>query len=454
MNILYVHTHDSGKMISPYGYNVPTPNLMEFAKDSLTFDKAYCVSPTCSPSRAALLTGMYPHQVGMLGLSQRGFDMDFSKHLVRFLKSNNYHTVLSGIQHEASWYLEHEVGAKIIGYDENITNDIKDYEQEDLVKWDRENANSAVDWITNNKSDKQFFMSFGMYATHRRYPEILADGINPNYINVPSNIDNNKFTRLDHARYMTSANWADRSFGMVIEALKSAGLYDKTLIIFTTDHGLANPFTKCNLYDIGTNVSLIIRNPNSSENGKVSDTLVSHLDVFPTICDILDIEKPSYLEGKSLVGLFENSEDNINDTVFSEVNFHTSFEPIRAVRNKRYKYIKYYDDYNKINRSNIDTSLTKTYYLENGLSEQIKDKEGLYDLNYDPLERNNLIGRKEYEEILGDLKERLHNHLVKTNDYVLNGTIKVDEKWKVNKKECIEASSKNKSDYISLGRSK
>ncbi|MCT4598966.1 MAG: sulfatase [Vallitalea sp.] len=454
MNVLYIHTHDSGKMISPYGYNIPTPSMMEFAKDSLMFNKAYCISPTCSPSRAALLTGMYPHQVGMLGLSQRGFEMDFSKHLVRFLKNENYHTVLSGIQHEASWYLEHELGAKIIGYDENITNDIKNYEQKDLVKWDMENAESVADWIKNYKSDKPFFMSYGMYATHREYPEKLVEGVNPNYVKVPSNIDDNENTRLDHCKYMTSANWADRCFGKVINQLKISGLYDKTLIIFTTDHGLANPFTKCNLYDSGTNVTLIIRNPHCNMKGKVTDSLVSHIDVFPTICDILGFEKPSYLEGKSFISLFEDEKNIINDYIFSEINFHTSYEPVRAIRNNRYKYIKYYDDYLKINQSNIDSSLTKTFYVENGLSNQRKYKEALYDLYYDPLEKNNLIDVEEYKEIIENLRLRLTNHLVETNDYILDGPIELKKQWKVNKRECIEASSKNKEDYISLGRSK
>ena len=144
MNILYIHTHDTGKVISPYGYNTPTPNMMCFAKEALKFNKAFCASPTCSPSRAALLSGMYPHQVGMLGLSQRGFEMDMSKHLVTYLKAQGFYTVLSGIQHEASWYLDHEKGAKMIGYDENLTTSIAGYKEEDFVLWDEKNALSAA----------------------------------------------------------------------------------------------------------------------------------------------------------------------------------------------------------------------------------------------------------------------------------------------------------------------
>lgn len=73
MNILYIHTHDSGRVLSPYGYKVPTPAIEKFAGEAAVFRNAYCVGPTCSPSRAGLLTGTYPHQNGMLGLSQERF---------------------------------------------------------------------------------------------------------------------------------------------------------------------------------------------------------------------------------------------------------------------------------------------------------------------------------------------------------------------------------------------
>ena len=73
MNILYIHTHDSGTYLQPYGHNIPTPNLMKLAREGTLFRHAYCAGPTCSPSRAALLTGMSPHSCGMLGLAHRGF---------------------------------------------------------------------------------------------------------------------------------------------------------------------------------------------------------------------------------------------------------------------------------------------------------------------------------------------------------------------------------------------
>lgn len=97
MNILYVHTHDTGRFIQPYDGSIPTPNLMKLAKEGTLFRNAYCCGPTCSPSRAALLTGQHPHMNGMYGLAHRGFSLnDYSKHLANYLKRFGYETALFG----------------------------------------------------------------------------------------------------------------------------------------------------------------------------------------------------------------------------------------------------------------------------------------------------------------------------------------------------------------------
>lgn len=449
MNVVYIHTHDSGKMLSPYGYNVPTPNLMEFTKDALLFRKAFCVGPTCSPSRAGLLTGTYPHQNGMLGLSQRGFALnDYSKHLVNFLKGNNYQTVLCGIQHEAGNYLNHEEGANIIGYDLDITSSNKGLTQEELVKWDVENAKKAKDWLAQYKEDKPFFLSFGMYATHRRYPTELKEGINENYVKPPYPLVDNEIIRKDYARFLTSASWFDDALKIVLDALKENGIYEDTIILFTTDHGIAMPFVKCNLFDTGIGVSLVIRVPESKVNGKVVDQLVSHIDVFPTLCDLLNLEKPNYLEGESFERIFHDTNYKVREEVFSEINFHTSYEPCRSIRTEKYKYIRYYDDYMKINKSNIDDSITKEYYMNNGLQEVEKYKEALYDLTYDVGERNNVVNDNKYKDVLEKLRNRMDEIQEKTKDPILNGNIPVKQGWKVNKVECLHPGSKDPNDYI------
>lgn len=451
MNIMYIHTHDTGRLLSPYGYQVPTPGIRAFAEDSLVLRNCYTASPTCSPSRAALLTGMYPHENGMLGLAQRGFSIDYKKHLVQFLNERNYHTVLSGIQHESGWYLTKN-DADPIGYHENLTIDSEGYRQEDLVRWDMENAGKVETWLMEYQGDQPFFLSYGMFATHRKFPDWISGEVNENFLLPPAPVPDAPETRRDFAMFLTSVEWADRCFGRVLEALKKSGHYEDTILILTTDHGIPFPYGKCSLFDPGIGVSMILRVPGSRTNGMVSDSLVSQIDIFPTLCELLNFEKPKHLRGVSIVPVLEDTGARVRDEIFAEVTFHTSYEPIRCVRTRRYKYIRWYDKtYLKTNQSNLDESITKDYLGANGLEEQVKYEEALYDLIYDTGERNNLIADPRYAVAAAVMREKLDRHLTETHDRITEGEIPVEPGWKVNKKECREASSKNPDDYVSLG---
>ena len=99
-NILYLHSHDTGRYVQPYGYAVDTPNYQRLAEDGILFRNAFSAAPTCSPSRAALLTGQCPHSAGMIGLAHRGFTLhDPSQHLATTLRDHGYRTILAGVQH-------------------------------------------------------------------------------------------------------------------------------------------------------------------------------------------------------------------------------------------------------------------------------------------------------------------------------------------------------------------
>lgn len=102
MNVLYIHSHDTGRYISPYGHAVDTPNLQRLAAEGMLFRQAFCAAPTCTPSRAALLTGQYAHECGMLGLINRGFRLGHpERHMVHWFNNNGYETAISGVQHIA-----------------------------------------------------------------------------------------------------------------------------------------------------------------------------------------------------------------------------------------------------------------------------------------------------------------------------------------------------------------
>ena len=152
-----------------------------------------------------------------------------------------------------------------------------------------------------------------------------------------------------------------------------------------------------------------------------------------------------------MIELLNDSEHSIRDYVFAELNFHTSYEPARCVRNERFKYVKYYDnDWLRLNLSNIDNSRPKDFLLEHDLREIVKPKEALYDTLYDPLENNNIIDQDQYHAELTKLKNYMNDVQTKTNDPLLTHHIEIIPEYKVNKSECVNPSSKDPEDYILL----
>ena len=455
MNIIYIHTHDTGRIVSPYGYQVATPNYQQLFEDSLLFQQAYSVAPTCSPSRAGLLTGVYPHQNGMLGLAQRGFDLDRDLHVAKLLADNGYHTALCGVQHEIGYYTNHEMAIGTLGYQEDLSTDNSQYTEEELVIWDEKNADNLTQWLKNYDSEKPFFVSYGMHATHRKFPTDIHPEENVAMSQPPINIANTEETRKDYAQYKTSLRSADDNVGKIIATLKEQGLYEKTIILVTTDHGLAYPFAKCTLNDSGIGVLMAMRVPGATNTEASYDGLISHIDVVPTLCDLIGLEKPAYLEGQSFAPVFSDADYAGDEAIFGEINFHTSYEPVRAVRTKRFKYIRFFDkEYLKINQSNVDNSPIKTFYneIEHPMTEVLKEEECLYDLYYDTFETNNIADDPKYAEELAEMRTRLQNFMERTNDPLLQGPIEIKPEWKVNKRETMSAGSKDPADYDSLGR--
>jgi N-sulfoglucosamine sulfohydrolase len=432
MNVIYMHTHDTGRFIQPYGNQIPTPSLMGLAEKGVLFRHAYCAAPTCSPSRSALLTGMAPHSAGMIGLAHRGFQLnDYSRHLVQHLGRNGYETALCGIQHEAP-------KPEMIGYDRIMKDtdfDMGNFEV-DAASRDMKNAYLSSEYIKQHK-DKPFFLSFGMFNTHRDFPEIDED-INPNYVVPPFPFYDNAKNREDMAAYITSARIVDRCVEMVLNALTESGQEDNTLIIFTTDHGIAFPKMKCNLYDTGIGVSLIMAFPGNPCKGEALDSLVSQIDLYPTICDLLHIDKPSWLQGKSLMPLLEKRAEKIRDEIFAEVTYHAAYEPMRCIRTERYKLIRLFDDHDQFVPANIDDCLSKDFLLEHGFLEGVRDKEMLFDLYMDPVERVNVAGDVRYKDIYRDLSGRLEKWMQETNDPLLDGgKVPKPEGAVANKLSCI-----------------
>ena len=430
LNVLYIHSHDTGRLIEPYGYPFAAPNLQRFAEDGVLFRQAFSAAPTCSPSRAALLTGRHPHCCGMHGLVNAGHSLkDPSRHLANFLRRSGYRTALAGIQHVAMppWS-----DPQALGYDEFLDHN-GDGKPGDFARI----ADVAAAYL-NRSHHRPFFLSVGFVETHRR--SVVADptlkqraftydpdadplSVDTRYVRSPAWLPDTPVMREDAANFADGVRRLDQKVGALLRALERTGLRETTLVIITTDHGVAMPHAKCNLTDLGVGVMLMMRGPRDGiwSGGKVIDAMVTHLDVFPTICDEAGVEKPGWLQGRSLLPLVRGDVQRLHDVIFAEQGYHGHRDAQRAVRNERYKYIR------RLDCASIrvpDTEAPSTRWFSRlGYAARPAGRELLYDLWFDPLEQHNLSADSGHAAVLVEMREHLDRWMENTDDPFRHGDL-------------------------------
>ena len=386
---------------------MPTPNIQLLADQGVLFRKAFCAAPTCSGSRASLLTGQYCHNNGMLGLAHRGWSLrDYGEHLIHPLREVGYRAVLIGEQHISE-------DPAVIGYDEVI--EVDSHHAADVAPITIEALRTATE---------PFFLSVGFFETHRQFraPTSVRDSL---YSLPPASLPDRPETRRDMAAFKASARSLDQGIGAVLNGLHDFGLTERTLIVCTTDHGLAFPGAKATLFDRGTGVMLIMRGPGGFTGGKVYDAMVSHLDVYPTLCELTGAKQPRFLQGISLLPLIRDEVERVHDEVFTEVTFHAAYEPTRAVRTERWKYIRRFEDDPHPVLANCDDSASKEIWVRAGWAEQVVGAEQLYDLTLDPNEMRDLAANPAHADVLAALRGRLDAWMEETEDPLLEGAVPV-----------------------------
>jgi arylsulfatase A-like enzyme len=424
-NILYIHSHDTGRYVQPYGFQVPTPNIQMLADQGVLFREAFCAAPTCSGSRASLLTGLYCHNNGMLGLAHRGWQLnDYGQHWIHPLRRAGYRSTLIGEQHVS-------VDPGVIGYDEVLP--VGSNRAQDV-------APLTIEALHKAPSERPWFMSVGFFETHRDFsaPTSVRDTL---YSLPPANLPDVVATRKDMAAFKASARSLDQGIGAVLHGLHDLGLVENTLVVCTTDHGIAFPGSKATLFDRGIGVMMIVRGPNGFSGGKVIDAPVSHLDVYPTLCEVAGVGAPDWLQGDSLMPLVRGEVAGLHEAIFAEVTFHAAYEPQRAVRTDRWKYIRRFDDYRYPVLANCDDSESKELLIKAGWGKRPVAREQLYDLLLDPAEGANLALDPEREEQLDEMRARLERWMRETDDPLLAGPVaplpgaQVNEPWQVSANE-------------------
>jgi N-sulfoglucosamine sulfohydrolase len=405
-NIVYLHSHDTGRYVQPYGHQIPTPNIQRLADQGLLFRQAFCAAPSCSGSRACLLTGQWAHVNGMTGLAHRGWELvDYGRHIVHPLRAAGYWTALIGEQHISR-------DDHVLGYDHVV----------DIGTTKAHSITPAALQLLRSRPPQPFFLSIGYFETHREFfePSSVRDAL---YGAPPLNLPDTAATRADMAAFKASARSLDQGVGAVLHGLDEAGVADDTLVVLTTDHGLPFPGAKATLSDRGLGVMLIVRGPGGFHGGHVADALTSHVDLYPTLLELAGASVPSGGHGHSLLPLGRRQTATIRDELFAELTYHAAYDPQRAIRTKRHKLIRHFGDHLETVLPNVDDSPSKSLLIEAGWGSQRRPRVELYDLVMDPGEMRNLADSPDDNHVRGELEHRLHEWMVQTDDPLLHGPV-------------------------------
>lgn len=414
LNILLIHWHDVGRRLGAYGNpSVDSPRVDALASEGVRFDQAYCTAPLCSPARGSLFTGRYPHSNGLMGLSHVGWEYGSNERTLPMeLADHGYRTTLIGLQHESS-------DPTSIGFDE--VQHLTAPEQ-----YAAPVAELASLHIRSVAADRQpFLLTVGFFEPHRPYPASLYDHPDPETVDVPAFLPDTPEVRRDLAGFHGAIRAADDATGVVLDALETAGLADTTVVVFTADHGMAFPRAKSTLYDPGLEVALVIRLPEGiGRRGEATDQLVSHVDVMPTLLGLAGVDPPQRIQGRSLAPWLRGEDQPRRTEVFAEKNWHDpdQYDPVRCVRTERHKYIRSYE---KRSRTTLPGDIRDSLSAGSLTAWDAEPRPAveLYDLEADPLERDNLAGEPAHADVEADLAARLDGWQRRTQDPLLTGPI-------------------------------
>jgi len=424
-NILLMVAEDHGLQLGCYGdKHISTPNLDALADGGVRFVHAYVSQAGCSPSRASILTGLYPHNNGQIGLATHGLRMyqDDTPNLTTYLKDAGYRTGIIGKIH--------------VNPESAFLFDFRAFPTSNFNKRPvKAFAKSAGEFF--RASNDPFLMWISFPDAHRPFHN-QQKGI-PANIMAPEDIEtlpmvgvSTQQTLQTTARYYNCMQRLDVAVGMVLRELADSGKADNTLIIYLSDHGPDFPRAKKTIREGGSRVPLIMSWKGRLPKGKVESRLVSSLDVLPTILEIAGIRpRQSNLDGQSLMPLFRKDYAKWREYLFTEFTLHwpETYYPGRAVRDRRFKLVHnllperanpVYDIYLVQQRPETFTpeELKKApKHLQRAYTIFRQPPEfELYDLQNDPWEFHNLAEDPHYVEQLKRLKKQLAEWQEETND--------------------------------------
>ena len=336
---------------SPYGHpSIQTPNMQRLADEGMRFEHAFVTTSSCSPSRASILTGRYPHNTGAEQLHWPLPEDQVT--FVDLLREAGYWTLSAG-----KWHLGEDARRRfdqvIEGGGERTANAAHDSTtvavREDEHMPGGGAASGAGAWVSTLRErprDRPFCAWLSSFDPHRGYEEgIIPEPHDPDEVVVPPYLPDTPETRADLALYYDEITRLDHYVGAVLDELDRQQVADHTLVLFISDNGLPFPRAKTTLYDSGIRTPWITRFPGRVEAGTVASGLVSTIDIAPTILELADIEPATSFMGKSIVPMLDDPDAEVREYVFAEKNWHDYDDRVRAVRDARYKYLRnFYTD--------------------------------------------------------------------------------------------------------------
>jgi arylsulfatase A-like enzyme/GH43 family beta-xylosidase len=403
------HTcRDSSVYGSP---DIVTPNMQRLAKAGMTFDRAYVASPSCAPSRAALLTGLYPARNGAEANHSRIHKT--IRGLPEYLREAGYEIAAFGkvahYRHTAEYGFDI---ARHFNYHEDVA------------------VEEAINWLRNRKSSRPLCLLVGTNWPHVPWPEDIGD-LNPQKLVIPPNHVDNPASRLWRARYVAAIRAMDEDLGKVYDAAREV-LGESTFFMHTSDHGAQWPFGKWTLYEDGIRTPMIVAWPGHIPSGVRSGALVSWIDVLPTLLDVAGCTAQPHLDGRSLLPVLLGRSHEHRRAIFAAHSGDGDFNvyPTRAVRTADgWKYIRNLHPEFRFGSHITKTTADNGYWTHwlsaasadpraNDLVRRYQERpaEELYHIESDPFEQTNLVTASQHQPQLTELRKKLDQWIAETGD--------------------------------------
>lgn len=393
--------------------DVKTPNIDELAANGIRFTNTYLSTSSCSPSRISILTGRYPHNTGAAELHTE--PSSYLPSFPELFKKDGYHTISSGKWHAGEMLKD---GFDIIQSDESIV------------------GNSGEEmWVENLKNrpkEKPFMFWYAALDAHRDWGENNFSGThNPDSITIPPFLADMPGTRSDLASYYDEITRFDNAIGEVVAELKAQSCLKNTILIIMADNGRPFPRSKTRLIDNGIKTPFIIYWEGLEKSKpEVSTSLISVIDLAPTLLNLANIKQPKTFQGRSFLDILYSHEKAFRNYAFAEHNWHDYEAHERMVRSDSFLYIRNsrpefmnqgpadavqsdsYQDLLKLRADNLLNNEQKDIF------KQPRSKEELYNCTNDPYQLKNLINDERYAKTAKKHKQILNTWMKDTDDNV------------------------------------